>query len=115
MLSRNTTSYAPVLVSFTPSPFTKPVAHKTAFPMKFRRLFIRLRIFAVLSQLRSTQLVLKKYLLMREEMKSGARNKGQAEIQVSFWGYVLPSLPDTDKGIGQVESHPWVITIIPTI
>lgn len=48
-------------------------------------------------------------------MKSGARNKGQAEIQVSFWGYILPTLPDTDKGIGQVESHPWVITIIPTI
>lgn len=48
-------------------------------------------------------------------MKSGEWNKRQAEVQVSFWGYILPSLPDTDKGRGHAECHPWAITIIPTL
>lgn len=48
-------------------------------------------------------------------MKSGEWNKRQAEVQVSFWGYILPSLPDTEKGTGHVEWHPWVITINPIL
>ena len=99
-LSRNTTSYPPLLFSFTLSPFTKTSAHKTSFPIKLTRLFIRLKIFTVLSQLQSTELVLMKYLLNGwvEEMKSGAWSRRQAEVQVWFWGYSLPSLLDTNKG-----------------
>lgn len=48
-------------------------------------------------------------------MKYGEWNKRQAEVQVSFGGYMLPSLPDTDNGTGHVECHPLVITIIPTL